>query len=156
MLPLKNLARKGLSTHSKVGYVYTTEWHVCIYWTLSFDLHVATFSARQWGRKRHADSDLQYGMMVITYCKLPSAWRFLPHWLAAKSWRVNHMQVFSKCKYAILSYTKPKPWNVCWTYVWTANIFPYQEHHLPCWLLVNAAVANRIWWLYKSTMVEVI
>ena len=72
-----------LSTHSGVWDVYTTQWHVCINWTPPFDSHVMTFAARWSGRKQRADGNLQYCMMVITDCKLPSALRFLPHRLAA-------------------------------------------------------------------------
>ena len=57
-----------LSTHFGVWGLYTTEYHVCTYWTPPFDLRIATFAARRWGKKRRADGNLQFSkqrMMVI-------------------------------------------------------------------------------------------
>ena len=77
-----SLFKQILSTHFGIRRLYTTEYYVGIWWTPPFD--VATLRARRWGRKQWADGNLQYGMMVIIICKLPSACRFLPHRLAAK------------------------------------------------------------------------
>ena len=46
-----------LSTHFGVWGLYTTEYHVCTYWTPTFDLIVVTFAARRWGKNG--------GLMVI-------------------------------------------------------------------------------------------
>ena len=63
-----------LSTHSRVLDLpkYTTEWHVCIYWTPPFDSHVRTFTARWWG-KRQAGGNSQLVITIISYCKSASA-----------------------------------------------------------------------------------
>ena len=52
------------------------------------------------------------------------------------------MATFSKCIHGILSYTNPKPQNVCLIFAWTANIFPYRHRSPPCWLMVIAADGN--------------
>ena len=52
------------------------------------------------------------------------------------------MAVCSKCIHDILSYTNPKPQNVCLIFAWTANIFPYRQRSPPCWLMVIAADGN--------------
>ena len=63
-----SLFMQKLSTHFGVWGLYMTEYHVCTYWTPPFDLRVATFAARRWGKKRQADGNLQFSkqrMMVI-------------------------------------------------------------------------------------------
>ena len=40
-----------LSTHFGFWGLYTTEYHVCTYWTPPFDLRIATFAARRWEKK---------------------------------------------------------------------------------------------------------
>ena len=62
-----------LSTHFGFWGLYTTEYHVCTYWTPPFDLRIATFAARRWEKRRRDDGNLQYGMMVITN-SLPWGW----------------------------------------------------------------------------------
>ena len=52
------------------------------------------------------------------------------------------MAAFSKCIHDILSYTNPKPQNVCLIFAWTANIFPYRHRSPPCWLMVITADGN--------------
>ena len=63
-----SLFMQKLSTHFGVWGLYMTEYHVCTYCTPPFDLRVATFAARRWGKKRQADGNLQFSkqrMMVI-------------------------------------------------------------------------------------------
>ena len=96
-----------MHTFRGLGFHYS-EWHVCIYLASLFDSHVATFTTKWWGRKRWADGNLQFGMMVITDSTLPSAWWFLPHRLATK---------------ALL-------WNVTWqSIVWMVRSKTAEYHH---------------------------
>ena len=46
-----------LSTYFGVWGLYTTEYHVCTFWTPPFDLRIATFAARRWRKNG--------GLMVI-------------------------------------------------------------------------------------------
>ena len=46
-----------LSTYFGVWGLYTTEYHVCTFWTPPFDLRIATFAARWWRKNG--------GLMVI-------------------------------------------------------------------------------------------
>ena len=99
-----------LNTHCEVCDLYTTEWHVCIYWTPPRDSHVATFAARWWERKRRADGNLRCSMMAIIDCKLPSSWRFFSPPSSCKShdiwikWRCSVNSNMLSCHIQI-----PKP-----------------------------------------------
>ena len=132
-----------LSTHSGAWVLYTTEQHVCIYWTPPFDSRVLTFAARRRGRKRQAHGNLQLLIIIILYCKLPSTQLFssspstcISRDMWIKWWcSVNSNMLFCHIQ-------NPKPRNVCLKFAWTANTFPYRDRRPPCWLLVIAAVGN--------------
>ena len=73
---LYSLSMQLLSTYS--WCLYTFEKHECFYWTLSFELHVAIFVSRGWGRKRRADGNLQFSKTQndgnCTYGMMNSNW----------------------------------------------------------------------------------
>ena len=88
----KDMFMQILRAHSGVWVLYTTGLHVCIYWIPPFDLHVATFPARRWGKWRDGGNS-QYVMMEIISCILPSTYTELSRFKLIL-WRWNKEKAF--------------------------------------------------------------